>query len=178
MKKQNIIMVAGLAALLVIGTSTTIALSKNGGFNVFAQNNPGAYNNTTRPGCTAEYYISTINEIVRANPELNGTQNVRVIAKVSAAKGWYQDLNYNNKVTIKNGSVSSVLKERGWVLTMAGGTASNLGFSSKNFQEGDIVRFCGKIVFEDNLVQIMSPTFYGWNDQVDYSIIPDAVYLQ
>lgn len=176
MKKQNIIMVAGLAALLVIGTSTTIALSKNGGFNVFAQNNPGAYNNTTRPGCTAEYYISTINEIVRANPELDGTQNVRVIAKVSAVKGWYQDLNYNNTVTIKNGQVSSVLKDRGWVMTLSAGTTT--GFSTKDFKEGDIVRFCGEIVFKDNLVQLKSPCVYGWNDNVDYSMIPDAVYLQ
>lgn len=180
MKKKNIIMVATLAALATLGGTMAMTMATNGGLKAFASIE-SKWNNPYRGECSAEYYVTDVYARLQANPDLSGTENVRIIAKVSSIKNWFQDV--ESTFTLKDTSGAFNIEQRCIVES-----STTVGYSKKDFQEGDTVAFFGTVCFEnrgynlgkanaDTLV-IYNATFYRWGDKINYDLLPEAVYLQ
>lgn len=181
MKKKNIIIAAGLAALIAVGATTALTVTANGGLGkVFASITTNEYG--CEKNCTGEYYPSSVNSIVKANTELSGTPNVRLIAKKSKGNSLFQDIDYG--YTVENEYVWRKHNE----VIMVNSFNTN-GFSIKDVKENDTVAFFGTVVFRENvkfgqynspinLVEISNATIYMINEVKNLSLLPDVVYLQ
>ena len=179
MKKKNIIVTVALAALTLIASTTAITIHKNGGLGVFATMTLNEYGCVSN--CTGEYYPSSVNQIVKANPELNGKQNVRIIAKKSKDNSLVQDIDYNNEV--KN---NYSYRNDNRVLLITNFSAN--GFSFKQVQEGETIAFFGTVSYRENVpfggstlkkvVEINDATIYMVGEQKNLDLLPEVVYLQ
>jgi hypothetical protein len=171
-KKKQTLVVATVVATLAV--ATTLVVANNHNLVAFAGIQENEYG--CAANCTGEYYPSHLSALVKADKSLDGIENVRVIAKVSAMTGWFQDIDYMNPV--KN--ITSSLINSGKILTIAAG--SSYGYSMKKFKEGDIVGFYGQIIYKTTgypapMIEIKNPTFYKWNDQINYELLKPVVYI-
>ena len=131
--------------------------------------------------CTGEYYGSHVKELLVANPKLNGTENVRIIAKVSKfAHGyqWFQDIDDNTYYKSYTQVTPTAIHDA--LFAIDGAT---FGYDLNKFKQGDIVAFYGTINYVKGqygayTLEVFRPTFYKWNDKVDLSLLPAVVYLQ
>lgn len=180
MKKKNIIIAAGLAALIAVGATTALTLNANGGLGkVFADIQKNEYG--CAHDCTGEYYVSHISNILAANPELNGTANVRVICKVSNISGWMQDIDDNNVYTSVNDSNFTTAWCHKMLLQVSG-----VSYKAFNYKKGDTIAFYGTVNYNKKgenhykyaTVVMENITVYKVNGQEDLSLLPDVVYLQ
>lgn len=183
MKKKNIILAAGLAALMAVGATTALTVTANGGLGkVFASITTNEYG--CESNCTGEYYPSDLSRRIKANPSLAQTKNVRVIARVSditTDKGhnFYQDI--TNTKSYKE--TSEDLFRNNYLIRVVGEAS---GYKKTSFKVGDTVAFFGELDIQTmsfgrwsaDVVVIKNPTFYQWGDQKDLSLLPDVVYLQ
>lgn len=180
MKKT--IRLCAITALALLASTTAIVLASK--TNSFAKAFAGLQLNEYGcvSNCTGEYYPSHINQLVKANKDLNGTANVRVICKVSN-NGWYQDVDNDAVYTSWDAKKDDQFRHDwacGLVITTSG-TWSNY----KKLKAGDTVSFFGTINYrakgngyDYDTVEIVNPTLYGVNDTIDTSLLPDVVYLQ
>jgi len=178
-KTTQVAVVATLVALATIGTSVLAANKTNVLNGVFANvqtNDYGcAYN------CTAEYYPSDAHAILKSNPTLSGTNEVRIIATASKPNNWFQDV--TNETVYKDVKDATFVSARkAGKLVVIKGSVSGL-----KYEVGDTVAFWGTINYvpksegryQYDTVEITNPTIYMVNDQIDFSLInKTAIYLQ
>ncbi len=176
MKKTNLIIIAALVAAAAIGTTTALVINNKNGFGVFAGVSLNEYGCVSN--CTGEYYVSHVNRIVKSNPSnYEGVQNVRIIAKASAKKGWFQDVDMNAKFTTIKANDLNFNR----LITVAPG--NTYGYSYSAFQEGDIIAFFGEIHYVEKgypapVVEIKNPTFYKWNEKQNLDLLQPVTYLE
>ena len=179
MKRKNIISCVALAALAVIGGTMAMTMAANGGLKAFASIE-SKWNNPYRGECSAEYYVSDVYARLQANPDLSGTENVRIIAKVSNIANWFQDVDSAFTLSSKSGSI--YVEQRCIVES-----STTVGYSKKDFQANETVAFFGTVCLKnrgyshetktvDTLV-VYNATFYRWGEQVNYDLLPEAIYL-
>lgn len=175
-KKQTLVMATVVATAIVFGTMV-MAVNHNNLTNVFATLSENEYG--CAANCTGEYYVRHINELLKTNEQLSGTENVRVIATVSRLKGYYQDITYTTPIK----EINQAVINNNLVIKVAPG--QSFGFDSTNFKEGDTVAFFGTVKlqylqyksFKDYVVTITNPTYYRWNDQSNLKLLEPVVYL-
>ena len=181
MKKKNIIMVATLAALATLGGTTALTVQAKGGFGVFATAQLNEYGCVSN--CTAEYYPSDLSRRVKADNTLIGTQNVRVIARVSQidedkGRTFFQDIDYSKVI----GSTLDESYFKNNKLIHIKGIASGLS----GYKAGDTVAFYGEVQLNTlsfgrwtaEVVEINNPIFYQIGDRQNLDLLVDPVYLQ
>ena len=179
---KKIIKMAMIAAVAVIGaTATTVVATKSGDLaKVFAGIQQNAYG--CEGECTAEYYPSHLNSIIAASPEVEHTENVRVICKVTSLNGFYYDINMSQKyINSSDGNFKTDL--RNGLVIQTFGTKKGLTFT-----QGDIIAFYGKLEFNEVTIpgstktrvyaEINNPVVYKVNDTVNLDLLVDPVYLQ
>ena len=135
-------------------------------------------------GCTAEYEIRHAKGLVKANPSLDGTPNVRIVAKVArSAFGvtYLQDVNDPEDFT--KWSLSKITADVVDDHFMAFDGMEN-GFKGYRYKIGDVVSVFGTVTFTKlgsrnyNTFTMYQPTIYRVNEKEDLSILPPAQYLQ
>lgn len=185
MKQTNkkVVAIAAVALSTAIAAGF-VALNQCGGLagmSVFAMNRTNEYGCTSN--CTGEYYPTHINQLVRANHDLSGTENVRIIAKVSHPSGWYQDVDNDTVYTSANAKQDSQFKYD-WIHGMVI-TTSGVYTGLNGFKENDIIGFYGTINFRAkgtgyayDTVEILNPVVYKINNKSDLSLLQPVVYLQ
>lgn len=134
--------------------------------------------------CTAEYEIRHAKALVKADPSLDGTPNVRIVAKVArSAFGvtYLQDVNDPEDFT--KWSLSKITADVVDDHFMAFDGMEN-GFKGYRYKIGDVVSVFGTVTFAKlgsrnyNTFTMYQPTIYRVNEKEDLSILPPAQYLQ
>lgn len=135
-------------------------------------------------GCTAEYEIRHAKALVKADPSLDGTPNVRIVAKVArSAFGvtYLQDVNDPEDFT--KWSLSKITADIVDDHFMAFDGMEN-GFKGYRYKIGDVVSVFGTVTFTKlgsrnyTTFTLYQPTIYRVNEKEDLSILPPAQYLQ
>ena len=162
-----------LAAAYVAGQGTLTTVQGE-----MALNEYGCVHN-----CTAEYEIRHAKALVRANPSLDGTPNIRIVAKVArSAFGvtYLQDINDPEDFTTWNLSkiTADVVDDH----FMAFDGMEN-GFKGYRYKIGDVVSVFGTVTFTKlgsrnyTTFTMYQPTIYRVNDKEDLGLLPPAQYL-
>lgn len=186
MKKKNILVAAALAALVVIGTTSTLIIQKNGGLGVFATMTLNEYGCVSN--CTGEYYPSSIISKAKSNTEVVGTKNVRIIAKACNVKGddgrtYFQDIDTETVTAINKTSVANkVIRIQGTRTGLTGWKAEDTvcfyGEIDVVSQEIKIGNEFSTTYATASFVVIKNPVIYQINDTQNLSLLTDVVYLQ
>lgn len=178
--KKKTIRVCVIAAMAIMASTTATVVANNSNFaKVFAGIQKNEYG--CEHDCTGEYYVSHLSSILAANPELNGTANVRVICKVSNIGSWMQDIDDNNVYTSINDSNFTTAWCHKMLLQVSG-----VNYKAFNYKKGDTIAFYGTVTYNKKgenhykyaTVVMENITVYKVNGQEDLSLLPDVVYLQ
>lgn len=126
-------------------------------------------------GCTGEYWISNVKQIIRANPEINGAENVR--------------FNFTYMGTIATGT-QRVFADKSSGLTpneaKANPTLESVAISNidwhdqeqgKTFKLYDNIQVAATVRLEGKILTLSHLVVYGVNGKVDMNIIPPVHYI-
>ena len=176
MKKQTKMVVIAAVAIATSLSAAVVAVNQVGGFAglaVFATQTRNDYGCVSN--CTGEYYPTHLNSILVNRPDLNETENVRLIAKVSKTSTWLQDIDDENVYKgIRTDAFRDAYNHRR--LVQIQGAISGL-----TYKAGDIIGFYGTVTYDSSncpCAIIQNPVVYKVNDTADLSLLQPVVYLQ
>ncbi len=171
MQKKNLtIATAVVSAAMIVGVLATV--NHNNILTAFAgiqENEYGCAGN-----CTGEYEIQHVKTILKDNPELNGSKNVRFLVKYTASYNgyqWYQDIFDDNNFNMFN--IDANAPEH---LMSASGISN--GLDSSKFSKGDTIGLVGTVNLIGSNLQITEVIYYKWNNTVNTNLLPPVNYLQ
>ena len=133
--------------------------------------------------CTAEYTIAHAIQLLRENPSLEGTKNVRIVAKVSkVAFGtqYFQDL---DDMTDYVGYTSKQLTADVVGNNLMAFDGLEDGFVGYRYKAGDAIGVFGEIRFSKignrnyKTLTIVNPTIYKVGEKAHLELLPEPSYL-